>query len=129
MSRRAARPDGPADRCLARLRAHGLAVRADERRLNVWRACCPVCRCGWRSLTVRERGRGGRVDLSCDAMCSPDVIRATLRAEPAEVRIEDLETRLAEALDLADAARDIAARSLKLASARAPTLELVRTAA
>ena len=106
----------PLDHALERLRAHGLPYTGDERRLSTWRAVCPFCRVPDWTLTLREHGHGGSIDLRCAAGCAEHEIHGALDREPAETRIEAAEVRAAEALELAEQARDLAARALALAA-------------
>ncbi len=113
------RPDPfarPLDRVLERLRAHGLPYRGDERHLSTWHAVCPFCRVPDWTLALREHGYGGSIALRCVAGCTEADIHRALEREPAEAGIENAEARAAEALELAEQARDLAARALALAA-------------
>lgn len=117
--------DRPLDRALERLRTHGLPYRGDAARLNIWHAICPFCRAPAWALTLREHGHGGSIELRCAAGCDQVDIAAALDATPAAWRIEAAEARSAEALRLAEQARDVAERALdRLVAALAP-VELV----
>lgn len=105
----------PLDHALERLRAHGLPYKGDERHLSTWHAVCPFCRVPDWTLTLREHGHGGPIDLRCAAGCAEHDIRDALERHPAEARIETADARAAEALELAEEARDLAARALELA--------------
>ena len=116
---RGTRPDPfarPLDHALERLRAHQLPYVGDAARLHVWRAVCPCCRVPNWMLTLRERGRGGAIDLRCAAGCKDAEVRAALERDPTEGRIEAAEARAADALELAEQAREIAVRALELAA-------------
>lgn len=124
------RPDWPLDRALERLRAHRLPYKWHPTELSRWDGVCPSCRVEgstW-TLILRERGRGGAVDLRCVAGCDAAEIAATLARDPAEARIEAAELRVAEALEIAEQARDVASRALGLAGARVEPVELARAA-
>jgi hypothetical protein len=109
MSRRATRPDAPLDVVLERLRGLSLCYRWSYSELTLWEAVCPSCRTPELGLLIRERYRGADVELRCLAGCEPDLISWALSVDPAEQRV-------AEALDLAEASHDIAARAVELAA-------------
>jgi hypothetical protein len=104
------------DRALERLRVHGLPYRGDPKHFNCWSAVCPFCRVPAWTLTLREHGRRGAIGLICAAGCTCAEIHAALEREPAEARIEAAEAKTAEVLDLAEQAREVAARALELAA-------------
>ena len=106
----------PLDHALERLRAHALPYRADVEHLTTWHAVCPACRVAAWTLLLREHGRGGSVALRCAAGCDEADIRTALERDPAEHQIETAEARAAEALTIAERARDLAARALELAA-------------
>jgi hypothetical protein len=114
---RASRPLGPLDLALERLRVHRLPYRWSESDLKVWLATCPSCGAGGWELRIREGLRGGPITLICASGCSDADVRAALEREPVHPRIEAAELSAQEALDLADQARDIAARALNLQAA------------
>jgi hypothetical protein len=100
---------GSLDLALEYLRGHGLCYRWTEDDLRVWEAVCPACRHPSWGLRIRETVRGDPISLVCSAGCSGQVIREALEAEPVHEQIE-------QALQLADEARDVAARALELAA-------------
>jgi len=100
---------GPLDWAIDRLRWHDSPVWPVLEQVDQWTSVCPLCRS---ALTLREHGDPLDAPLpcsiTCSARCPEDAIKARLRAEPADVRV-------AEALELADRCRDVAARALRLA--------------
>jgi len=110
------RADWPLDRALECLRAHGLPYRGDEGCVDTWRSVCPSCRVAAWTLTIREHGRGGAIDLRCSAGCDPADVARSLEQDPLAPLLEAEQLRAAEALDLAGHARDVASRALALAS-------------
>jgi hypothetical protein len=110
------RSDWPLDIALAKLSAHGLPYRWDERDLKVWTAACPSCRSGGWDLRIRESRRGGPITMICANGCA-DVAEA-LDREPIHPRIEEAERSAEQAWLVAQAARAIAARALELAMPR-----------
>jgi hypothetical protein len=124
----------PLDRLLGRILAHGLLYRADAARDNIWHALCPCCRAPQWTLTIRERGRGGGIQLRCATGCSERQIHDALEREPVDARVEAAEAREAEAWALTAQMRQIAARALELAldtqrEVARLTVELLRAAA
>jgi hypothetical protein len=77
-----------------------------------------MCRAPTRSLTIVEPLRGGPITIACANGCDPDLVRATLHAEPAQVRIEALRMQLAQALGTAESAARLARRALELLEAQ-----------
>ncbi len=106
------RSDWPLDRALERLRVYRLPYRWDEQHLSTWAAVCPACMVGAWTLTIREHGRGGPIDLRCSAGCDSADVAAVLERDPAEDRIEEAEQRAREAIEIAAASRDVAARAI-----------------
>lgn len=109
MRRRPEPFDRPLDHALERLRTHGLPYRGDAARLNTWHAVCPFCRVPAWTLTLREHGHGGSIDLRCTAGCDPADIAAALDADPAAWRIEAAEAREAVAWKIVAELRELAA--------------------
>lgn len=109
-------PSTPLDTALERLRCHGLPYRWDERHLSTWHAVCPFCRVADWTLALREHGYRGPVAMRCAAGCTEQEIQQALEREPSQARIEAAETRATEAIELAEQARDLAARALTLAA-------------
>jgi hypothetical protein len=105
----------PLDHALERLRAHGLPYRADPTRFDTWHAVCVFCRVGAWTLTLRERGVGGEINLRCAAGCSDGEIRQVLERHPADAQIEAAEAGTAEAWAITAQMREIAGRALELA--------------
>jgi hypothetical protein len=101
------RPDGALDMALERLRAHGLAYRWSEPDLKVWESVCPACRFPDWTLRLRESLRGGPITLICRSGCGDTAIRAALERDAVEPRIE-------LAIEIAEDAREVAARALQL---------------
>jgi hypothetical protein len=117
MSRRPVKPLPPLDAALQDLRRLGLpyAWRIDD--LRRWDALCPVCR-KW-PLVLFEAYRGSSATLTCEGGgCDPGAVVWALSSDPLQWRVAELERELADALDLADGARDIAARALRLTTER-----------
>jgi hypothetical protein len=115
---RAACPPGPLDEALFNLRRLGLFYRWSIDDIRAWEAVCPCCR-QW-PLRLREPYRDGPVSLDCrGGGCEDGAIRWAFTADPLQWRVEDLETQLADALMLAEQARDVAGRALELMNARA----------
>lgn len=108
------RADWPLDRALERLRMHQLPYKWDEEHLNTWHAVCVCCKTPAWTLTAREHGRGGQIDLRCSAGCDPADIATVLEREPAEEQIEAANLRAAAALRVAEQARDVAGHALDL---------------
>jgi hypothetical protein len=64
---------------------------------------------------MREPFPGGPVSLDCTADgCADPAIRWAFSADPLQWHVDALEAELADALDLADQAREVAARALEL---------------
>jgi hypothetical protein len=105
----------PLDRALLCLRVHELPYRADERHTSTWAAVCPSCRVPAWTLTLREHGYGGSIDLRCIAGCESADIAAALEADPVAWLIEAAEAREAEAWRIVGELRELAARALELA--------------
>jgi hypothetical protein len=91
------------DRTLELLRAAGLPYRWHETQLSRWDSCCPRCLSGTWDLTIVDRGQ--TVALRCQGGCTEQQIVEALQERPA----------LLEALELAEAASELAHRALKLA--------------
>jgi hypothetical protein len=104
------------DRALERLRAHRLPYRWDIAHFHTWHAVCPSCRAPVWGLILREYRRDGALDLRCSAGCTYTEVHAALERDPAEARIEVAEARTADALELAEQARAVAARAIELAT-------------
>lgn len=96
----------PLDATLLALRTAHLPYRGDERDLKIWRAVCPCCRAPEWGLTIRESYEGGPVTWRCNSGCSDGEIRGALDAATHEID--------PYALELAEQARDVAARALDL---------------
>jgi hypothetical protein len=99
---------GSLDIALELLRGHRLPHRWSESDPRVWESVCPSCLEPDYGLRIREPKRGGPVSLLCHAGCTAVQIRSALEREPVEPRVE-------AALALAEQARDIAARALRIA--------------
>ena len=96
------------------LRRLGLLYRWSIEDVRVWEAVCPCCR-QW-GLRLREPFPGGPVGLDCrGGGCGDGAIRWAFTADPLQWRVDELEARLDNALALAELARDVGARALKLA--------------
>jgi hypothetical protein len=104
---------GPLDETLQRLREHRLLYRWDDEDVRIFWAMCPACRSGGWDLRIREAGRGGPVSYFCKSGCTDDEIRDALAREPVHPRVEAAEAKAMAMLELADQARDLAARALE----------------
>jgi hypothetical protein len=105
---------GSLDIALEYLRAHRLPYGWSERDLKVWLAVCPACRASEWGLAIREPRKFGGITLTCRSGCTAEEIRAALEAEPVHPQLEALEAERDQALDLAEAARNVAADALAL---------------
>jgi hypothetical protein len=115
--RRAVRPDATLDLALFNLRRLGLPYVWRDDDLRRWDALCPTCR-KW-PLVLFEAHRGASVTLTCEGGgCDPGAVAWSLSADPLQWHVDALEAELADALNLADHARDVAHQALELAAAR-----------
>jgi hypothetical protein len=115
---RAFRPDSfarPLDHALERLRTHVLPYRAHAHRFDTWQAVCQSCLVADWTLTLRECGVGGELDVRCSAGCPEDEVRRALERHPADARVEAAEASAAESWAITARLRDVAGRALELA--------------
>jgi hypothetical protein len=105
----------PLDRALERLRAHRLPHRGHPTRFDTWSAVCPACRTPDWTLTLRERGYGGVIDVRCVAGCTSAEIHGALERDPSEARVEAAEAREAQAWEIVEELRALLLRALELA--------------
>jgi hypothetical protein len=103
------RADWPLDIALQQLRELRLPYKWDQHDLRVWWSICPACRAPEWGMRLREGHRGGPVTICCSSGCSDDLIRHALTADPNALHTAD-------ALELAERARDVAAHALELAA-------------
>jgi hypothetical protein len=68
------------------------------------------------TLTLREHGYGGALDLRCSAGCTGAEVRAALERDPADTRIEAAEARETQAWEIVEELRALLLRALELAA-------------